>query len=431
MSNIFLNDTRFGSLYMKNVYEFFEGPKFFSVTNEVDGIFLFYWLGDEEEYDRWFFIPISSSRLEDLERKRIDIYQSLVYQEQKCFYQVNLPYDEKEEVNFIAHDSGNIKSLAKLPKEGLFISDVVPVMETGKFGEQKQFSTHEIHIEKSSSAIKPLELNGVSRLFESFNEFYNSVLGIFDMKDSMVPVDARPGSFALSFKAQEMNTIEELLLTLNQLVIRKHDITSFIEKNKIDAQSLSALFQGIIDTSSDFELKSNNTNEIILKISKRDAEIYINKLTRMASEYVSGYQVPQANMMDKIFQLIQLIWEDKPISNQTIGLDARHIAYYKHAAKILGFINQSGYLSALGQQVAELDNIERKYSIAARSFEASHCGWAWITWSGVKNLSEVNPKTADDFLKEKCLSLSDKTKIRRASTLRQWHDALKPHYKSI
>ncbi|MGJ7171480.1 hypothetical protein [Morganella morganii] len=65
------------------------------------------------------------------------------------------------------------------------------------------------------------------------------------------------------------------------------------------------------------------------------------------------------------------------------------------------------------------------------SLEASHCGWAWVTWSGVNNLSEINPQTADEFLKEKCLSLSEKTKIRRASTLRQWHDVLKPHYRSI
>lgn len=431
MSNLFLKDTRFGSLYMKNVYEFFEGPKFFSVTNEVGGIFLLYWIGDEEEYDKWFLIPISSSRLENLERKRIDIYQSLVYQEQKFFYQINLPYDEKEKVDFLRFDTDKIKTLVKLPKEGLFISMVVPMLETGKLGEQKQFSTHEIHIEKSSSAIKPLELNGVSRLFERFNELYNSLLDIFDIKDSMVPVAARPGSFVLSFKAQEMNSIEELLLKLNQLIIGKQDIISFVEKNKIDAQSLSALFQGIIDTSSDFELKSNNTDEIILKISKRDAEIHINKLARMASEYVSGYQVPQANIIEKVFLLVRLIWEDKPVSAQTIGLDARHIAYYKHAAKILGFINQSGYLSALGQQIAEFDDIERKYVIAARSFEASHCGWAWVTWSGVNNLSEINPQTADEFLKEKCLSLSEKTKIRRASTLRQWHDVLKPHYRSI
>lgn len=29
MSNIFLQDTLLGTLYIKNVYEFFEGPKLF------------------------------------------------------------------------------------------------------------------------------------------------------------------------------------------------------------------------------------------------------------------------------------------------------------------------------------------------------------------------------------------------------------------
>lgn len=431
MSNLFLKDTRFGSLYMNNIYEFFEEPRFFSVTNEVGGIFLLYWIGDEDEYDKWFFIPISPSRLEHLERQRIDIYQSIAYQEQRHFYQINLPYDEECEVEFICHDSDQVKDLVRLPKEGLFISGVIPVLQTGKLGEQKQFSTHEIHIEKSSSAIKPLELNGVSKLFESFNELYDSILGVFDKKDVMIPVDARPGSFVLSFKADEMLSVEKLLSELGRLITRKLDIIPFIKQHKIDAQSLSALFQGMIDTSSDFELKSNNSDEIILKISKRDAEIHINKLARMASEYVGSHQVPQANIMDKVFHLVELMWKDAPISIQTIGLDARHVAYYKHAARVLGFINQSGYLSAIGQQIAEMEEIDRKYSIAARCFESSHCGWAWVTWSGVKNLSEIDPKTADEFLNEKCLSLSETTRARRASTLRQWQELLGPYYRVI
>lgn len=431
MSNLFLEDTRFGSLYMKNIYEFFEGPKFFSVTNEVDGIFLLYWIGDEEEYDKWFFIPISAARLEHLERQRIDIHQSILYQEQRYFYEIHMPYDDECEAKFIRHNAEQVNKLVKLPKEGLFISGVIPVLQTGKLGEQKQFSTHEIHIEKSKSATKPLQLNGVSILFESFNELYNSILGFFDKKDVMIPVDARPGSFVLSFKADEMLSVEKLLSELGQLIARKLDIIPFIKQHKIDAQCLSALFQGMIDTSSDFELKSNNSDEIILKISKRDAEIHINKLARMASEYVGSHQVPQANIMEKIFQLVDLMWKDTPITIQSIGLDARHVAYYKHAARVLGFINQSGYLSAIGQQIAETTEIERRYAIAARCFESSHCGWAWIMWSGVKNLSEIDAKTADEFLNEKCLSLSDKTKIRRASTLRQWCEVLKPHYRSI
>lgn len=52
-------------------------------------------------------------------------------------------------------------------------------------------------------------------------------------------------------------------------------------------------------------------------------------------------------------------------------------------------------------------------------------------WSQVKNLSELDPITAEAFLLEKCLSLSAKTINTRASALRQWCDALKPAYQEI
>src|SRR5471032_2439947 len=97
MNNIFLTDSKFGTLVLKNIYEFFEEPRFFSVSNEVGGLFIVYWIGDEDDYDKWYVIPISPERLELLERKRIDLYSSLVYQEQKTFYQVNIPYDDESE----------------------------------------------------------------------------------------------------------------------------------------------------------------------------------------------------------------------------------------------------------------------------------------------------------------------------------------------
>lgn len=49
MSNIFLKDSVFGELKYEKVYEFFEGPKFFSVTNEINSTFAVYWLGDYDD----------------------------------------------------------------------------------------------------------------------------------------------------------------------------------------------------------------------------------------------------------------------------------------------------------------------------------------------------------------------------------------------
>lgn len=429
MNSIYLKDSIFGELTYQNIYEFFEGPKFFSVTNEIDSTFVVYWLGDFEDYDRWLVIPISNERLEYLERKRLDIRSILMHQEQKKYFQFDIYYDD-ESVKVESFESSLVATHITLPESNLFVSSVLPVLDNGKIGKEIEFSTHEIHVEKSISATEPLVLKGVSKLFECFNDFYSSILKAFDEKDVMRPVSGRPGSFVLSFQAEKMPQVEPVLKELNDLIMIRGDIVDFIRRKNIDVQMLSALFESVLNTSSSFELKSNSTDEIVLTVRKTDAEFYAATLTKMSVEVVGGYQVPQANLIEQVFKIVELKWQDKHLDIVSTGLDVRHIMYYVHAAKILGFLSENGAITALGQQLAESEP-ERRYRIAARSFEASHCGWAWIKWSQVTNLSELDPATAEQFLLERCLSLSDKTKKRRASTLRQWCEALKPSYREF
>ncbi|AWX76218.1 MULTISPECIES: DUF6575 domain-containing protein [Klebsiella pneumoniae complex] len=429
MSNIFLKDSVFGELKYEKVYEFFEGPKFFSVTNEINSTFAVYWLGDYDDFDKWIVIPISAERLESLERKRLDIRSILMHQEQKKYYQLDIYYED-ERVVLSALDSSSVANNMTLPDSGLFISSVLPVLSNGKIGKQIEFSTHEIHVEKTKSSTDPLVLNGVSKLFECFNNLYLSIMNSFDEKDLVRPVSGRPGSFVLSFQAEKMHKVEPLLKELNDVIDVKGDIIGFVRNKNMDVQMLSALFDSVINTSSSFELKSNYTDEVIFRLSKADAEFYSKSLAKMSTKVVGGYQVPQANLIDQVFKIVELKWKGVYLDVLSTGLDSRHILYYIHAAKILGLLNENGSVSALGQQLAESDH-EKKLRIAARGFEASHCGWAWIQWSQVKNLSEVDPSTAEPFLFEMCLSLSDKTIKRRASTLRKWCEALKPSYREL
>lgn len=431
MNTLFLEDTQFGSLRYKNIYEFFEEPKFFSVINEVGCLYIIYWIGDEEDFDKWYIIPISQERLEFLERMRIDIYSALVYQEQKVFYQINIPYDDEYKPELIKYNASDILTKIKLPKAGLYISGVTPVLDTGKLGSLVQFSTHEVHIEKITKSSSPLAVSGVSKIFEKFNDFYNSILMSVDQKDVMTPVSGRPGSFVLSFQAEKLELFEPLLKKLNDLVLYKKDITNYIEQNNIDVQVLYALFQSVIETSSSMELKSNSTDEIIFNLRKSDAEIYIKSLAKMASQYVGGYQVPQADIPSKIFSVVELKLTDKHLDIASTGLDERHVLYYIHAAKVLGFLNENGSVSALGQQLVNTSDDDSKLRIAARSFESSHCGWAWVMWSDAKDITGIDPKTAEQFLFDKCLSLSRETMIRRARCLRRWCEILRPHYRSL
>ncbi|QNR12241.1 hypothetical protein MUY32_16135 [Enterobacter roggenkampii] len=427
MSNVFLPKTMMGTLRYKRVYEFFEEPRFFSAENEVNSLFVVYWIGEDEDADSWYVIPVSPSRLELIERKRIDLRTILVEQEQSFFYEVRAPYDRDIAPEWNVKDVNAIYDYA-LPVHGLFISSVVPVLENGRIGEAIKYSTHEIHLEKSSKkSAGNLVLSHVSNVCDSFSALYDSLLEYSGLKDKLRPVDARPGSFILSFQAEKLNTYEEILRDLSALIERRADIVEFIQNNGIDVQAFCDLLQSIVSTGTNLELKSNQTGGVIFLLTKAGAEFYLREISRMSSLAVSGHQIPQADILEKVFKVVEVKWSGEPCSFENTGLQERHVYYYLHAARVLGLLNANSHVTATGQKLVQSEQ-DNQYKIAARCFEVSHIGWAWINWSGVDNLSQIDPDTAEAFLLEQCRSLSRDTIVRRARTLRHWGKELKEKY---
>jgi hypothetical protein len=427
MNNVFLPNTMMGTLYYKKVYEFYEEPRFFSVENEVSSLFIVYWISEDEDSDSWYVIPISPTRLELVERKRIDIRDALVNQEQLFFYETKAPYDR--DIN----PEWNVKSIEQifehqLPVHGLFISSIVPVLENGRVGAPIEYSTHEIHLEKSSkNSSSNLVLSHVSNVCDRFSDLYESLLESAGIKDKLRPIDARPGSFILSFQAEKLNTYEDILKALSKLIERRAEIFDFIKNNGIDIQALSNLFQSIVATGTNMELKSNQTGEVIFVLTKAGADFYLSDISKVSSITVGGHQIPQADILDRVFKIVEIKWRGEAATILNTGLQERHVYYYQHAAKVLGLLDEYGKVTTVGQQLIQ-SNDETKYRIAARCFEISHCGWAWINWAEVDNLSQLDPESADEFLLQQCHSLSRDTIQRRARTIRHWCRELKDKY---
>ncbi|EJD5900240.1 DUF6575 domain-containing protein [Escherichia coli] len=427
MSNVFLPNTMMGTLCYKRVYEFFEEPRFFSVENEVSTLFIVYWIGEDDEYDSWFIIPVSPSRLELIERKRICIRDALINQEQSFFYEAHIPYDRTSKVTWLNKNLADIFEIP-LPVSELYISSVVPVMPSGKLGEAITYSTHEIHLEKSSKkSAKNLVLSHVSNVCDRFSDLYDRMLEMAKCKDKLRPVDARPGSFIISFKAEELHSFEDIFKELSRLIELRDDIIPFIFEKGIDVQALTALLQSIVETGTNMELNSNQTGELVLVVTKAGAEFYLKKLSRLSTSLVGGHQIPQADVLETVYKLVEIVWSGEPLTPINTGLQDRHIYYYKHAAKVLGLLDSFGNVTTSGQQLVQSDEITR-HKIAARKFEVSHVGWAWINWANVEHLSQIDPDSALDFLLEQCHSLSRDTIERRATTIKHWCRELKNHY---
>ncbi|MGL9598162.1 DUF7226 domain-containing protein, partial [Escherichia coli] len=262
----------------------------------------------------------------------------------------------------------------------------------------------------------------------NFSSLYKSFLDTINIKSGGIePISARPGSFILSFSAEHMNEFNGVFGELVARMHRREDIHSFMQRKEIDIRAFVSLLNSILQESSNFEVKDNANQETVIRINKTDAAFYLPQLTRIASQYVTSYQVPQANDINKIFLLVKLAWEGKEITPMSLHTEQRHVAYYKHASRLLGLFEANGTMTAVGQQVAEAKD-DRKLSILAKCFEASYCGWAWILWSQAENLMEVKPETAQAFLKENCPSLSENTAMRRSSTLRKWCEEFQKSY---
>lgn len=424
MKNIFISHKLFGNLVFRNVYEFYDEPRLFSVTNEVSSMYLVYWIGDTKEYSSWFIIPISPNKLEQFERKKFDIYSVLTEQEQSFFYTANLYYCDNH-VDIETKENKDIYDI-ELPRKSLFISSVVPMLENGCLGEPVEYSTHEIHVEKSSKK-SILGLNHVSNIFDAFNYFYQNMVKFHDVKDKIRPVSARPGSFILAFQAEKLSEFESTLNSFYNLILNRKDIKKFMMDNGLDFQSFFYLLSSVIETGTNLELKNTNTNDVIFDLTKSAAEFYLNDIRRSANIYVGGEQVPQADTLETIFKVVEVKWLETSLNTINTGLSQRHIYYYLHASKILGFTDNYRNVTVSGQQLIEADDIT-KLKIAAKSFERSHCGWAWIQWSEVSNLSELDPSSAEDFLKQQCFTLSRETLKRRARTLKHWCERLKEYY---
>jgi hypothetical protein len=427
MTNIFCDTPLTGALEIQYVYEFYEEPRLFSAANILGNVFLVYWIGNSENDDTWLIIPISTRKLRNFELRNICIRDALLYQENTHFIKLRLPFDENESAETHIHLVEEINGLITLPRQGLFISSSPSqeheTVESSAYVE----ATHEIHVQKNSPKSKPLVLGQVSRILDALSALYDTISDSFDIQSRMQPVGARPGSFILSFNAENIEQVEVHLSELFRLMALKEDIIPFIESNNIDVSTLSELLHEVSANHSNFDLKRNTDAMTVLKLDAGIAKHYLNELNSYASSVISSAQVPQANDLKKLFEIVDKRANSIPLIPTELRLTQRQIQYYLHAASTLGFINNNGPATALGKQVSMADDAT-KMKITARSFQSSPCGWAWLNWSEVDDIRSLNADTATDFLLEKCATLADSTSKRRATTLKKWCRELTPYY---
>jgi hypothetical protein len=73
------------------------------------------------------------------------------------------------------------------------------------------------------------------------------------------------------------------------------------------------------------------------------------------------------------------------------------------------------------------NNKVAEYEYLAGRFESSDFGWAWMKWAKVNDIGELDPSSAEEFVRECVKGLNDATSARRATSLTSWLKILKSH----
>jgi hypothetical protein len=74
-------NTFLGDLKIIDTYNFYDFPRFFSVTNDLEDIYLVYWFDETDFSDTWLYVCVSKARFEQVLSGKLDIRDAFILSE--------------------------------------------------------------------------------------------------------------------------------------------------------------------------------------------------------------------------------------------------------------------------------------------------------------------------------------------------------------
>ena len=283
----------------------------------------------------------------------------------------------------------------------------------------------DLHAEKRGSV---LALDLVGRIQSAFGDLLERFSEVaFGDSVELIPQAARPGSFILDISAYGLHprALEELDSALANNPERV-DGRRLVALAELLTQNGTRIAVSVVDSSDG----TSQSTAPVLVIEPRRGKLLLEAVESASPRTIDSADVPQADDLDRVFDVVDRIARHEEVSAEAIGITKRQVDYYRRAAKILGFLEESDALTAAGRLIARLGADDRLRTTVVY-FESSICGDAWIRWSEGKTLLDVKPDTAVDFLLASVPGLAEETARRRAVTLNAWYRVLlEYHYAS-
>lgn len=413
-------NTCLGNLRIIEIYEYLDGPKLFCARNEVGTSFVVYWCDVLDGAEGWLYLPISYRRLDRLRRRELAIRDAYASAESGVYIAYTTAQGRNDTAEFFS-----IKQLDLnlLPPKGFYVESV-DVIEKGEYA-----WNHEIKIQREGRNTTP-NAEATTSVLRQWTAMIEAMMNCISASQSLHLTSAEPGSLEVKLGASNDSVALESLRQLKKVLHRKRaKLGETLYQSGLEPYRLKNLFETLRRFNLNLTINARTRNGLDgpIVMTPDGAADWIKILEPIASSVLGTDKIPQADEIDKILDIVAYKRDGIDVTPALLNIAPRQVSYYVHAASTLGLLNRDGYLTSVGRFVASQERVQQYTALASR-FESSDCGWAWLVWSNVTCLPDLDGESAFDFLSAVAPGLSESTAKRRAVTLRQWVKKLTPYH---
>ena len=430
--------TSLGRLQLLETYDYYDGPRLFSARNAVGTTFFVLWADTTTEEDTWLYAPVSMERLADLREGALTIRDGFLRPEDGVVYKVQ----QAKQTGASRVDPIGVTEIPLdcLPPEddSISIPSIPSLVDNQSIQDESEAADwtrrralQQIKISRRSGHLPPA-LSTVTTILDSWVRLFEAVFHHQGSRAELLPVRAVPGSFVVDLAISDPAAAGAAFRQLVELFRRRLPsgaLEEMIAEGNIPPSSYKDLLDAVCI--GDVEVRvtmsaGRSEGEIVLEPVR--SKMLQRHAAKAARSRLQSDQIPQADEVRRVFRVLELASKGQEITDEQLEVVPRQVAYYKHAGRVLGYLDESNEPTSAGLQLIRL-NADQRLISAAMHYEGADCGSTWVAWSEVNSLAEVDPASAEEFLMD-VSDLSKSTAFRRAKTLRSWLQAVLPYHYS-
>ncbi len=421
--SILPNDTILGRLNFFEIYDDFMGPKCFSVIDSLQQLYLVYWSGDYDEGSstRWIYMPVSRKILDELLREEYSFNKA--FSNSKRLMVISTSRSKKTVIEALTEENCDSVNLPPL-NFSFDPEDIQSIAPESKWD-------FNLRIAKQSGKGSPAD-GVVTKVIDAFGDIVKLLMkDEQNKKPSVTPLIAAYGSFDIKLGSSNQERAAVAIELLDSILADKDNIEERLDEYGMDPYRLKDLLDIVNMDKLELTLKSKTSNILNkpIKINSSNLLPIIQKLEKSTTTIIDSTKVPQANCLDRIILIVKHRIDGGELKHELIsGIGSeRQVAYHTHAARCLGLLNNNNTVTSPGRLLVLKSSQKAQYQFLADRVESSDFGWAWMKWAGVSSIGDLDPKSAEKFIRE-CVKGLRRTSIkRRASSLAHWIVILKEY----